>query len=199
MYTVVLMAAMTTSIDVPDFGHRHGCHCGYGGCYGGGWYGAYSGGGWCGGYGGYSPYHPTGGSYGGYFVGTPYRGSAPGTGGAPPRAPERVPAPPPPPAGKGEKEDTTGEALGPAPATIIVTLPAGATLRFDNTPTQSTSPRRVFQTPPLEPGQDYYYTLTAQAMQDGQPVTVSRRVDLRAGQTARVALSFPTAAAAASR
>jgi hypothetical protein len=36
MYMVVLMAAMTTSIDVPDFGHRHGYYGSYGGCYGGG-------------------------------------------------------------------------------------------------------------------------------------------------------------------
>jgi uncharacterized protein (TIGR03000 family) len=78
-------------------------------------------------------------------------------------------------------------------------LPADATLRFDNMPTQSTSSRRVFQTPLLEPGQDYYYTLTAQTTHDGQPVTVNRRIDFRAGQTARVSLSFPAAAAAASR
>ncbi len=67
MYTMVLMAALTTGTDMPDFGRRGGCHgcrggC-YGGCWGGGWGGCYGGmgmgwgggcwgGGWGGGCGG---------------------------------------------------------------------------------------------------------------------------------------------------
>ncbi len=74
MYSIVLLAAMSTSADLPAFGHHrcHGCYgcysCGcysygcYGGCYGGcGCYGGYSG--CCGCYGGYSGCY---GCYGGY-------------------------------------------------------------------------------------------------------------------------------------
>lgn len=90
MYTMVLMAAMTTGMDMPDLGRRGGrgggcCGCyggmaygGWGGCYGGyggygmgyggGWGGCY-GGGWGGGYGGcYGMGYGGGwgGGYGGY-------------------------------------------------------------------------------------------------------------------------------------
>jgi uncharacterized protein (TIGR03000 family) len=44
MYSVVLMMAMTTSVDTPDLG-RHGCNGGYAGCNGG--YGGCYGGGGC--------------------------------------------------------------------------------------------------------------------------------------------------------
>src|SRR5437588_128492 len=85
MYTVVLMAALSTSPAVPDFGHRRRCHgcCGggYAGCCGGGYGGCCggggcSGGGCCGGgmaYGGYG-----GIAYGGYggstYASMPYQG-----------------------------------------------------------------------------------------------------------------------------
>lgn len=54
MYSVVLMAALTTAVDMPERGGRRGgggcCGCYGGGGYGGG--GCYGGGGWGGGYGG---------------------------------------------------------------------------------------------------------------------------------------------------
>ena len=73
MYSMVLMAALTTGTDMPDIGRRGGrgggcCGCyggmAYGGCYGGG--GGCYGGGWGGCYGGY------GGCYGGYAWGGGY-------------------------------------------------------------------------------------------------------------------------------
>jgi|SRR5579884_1212925 len=69
MYTMVLMAALTTGVDMPDRGGRRGGCCGgcYGGCYGGmSWGGCYGGMGmgWGGGcYGGW------GGCYGGMGMG----------------------------------------------------------------------------------------------------------------------------------
>jgi uncharacterized protein (TIGR03000 family) len=204
MYTVVLMAALGTSVDMPDFGRRRGCHgcsgcCGgYAGCCGGG-YGGCCGGGGCygGGCCGGTPYAApySGGSYPGGYYG-PAReqvpaGSMPPKGTAPPK---------PKPSGDIEEENTVpGQAWGPAPATIVVTLPADARLSFDGTPTQATSTRRVFNSPPLQPGQDYHYILTAQIVRDGRPLSVNQRVDVRSGQTANVSLRFPTTDMAASR
>jgi len=74
MYSMVLMAALTTGTDMPDIGHRRGGGCGggcyggmgYGGCYGGGYArsGCYGGGGWGGCYGG-----GYGGGWGGCYGG----------------------------------------------------------------------------------------------------------------------------------
>jgi len=99
MYSMVLMAALTTGTDLPDMGRRRGGGCGggcyggmaYGGCYGGcgggyggcygGWGGGYGGcyGGWGGGYGGcYGGGYASGGcggGYGGYVSGGCYGGS----------------------------------------------------------------------------------------------------------------------------
>jgi uncharacterized protein (TIGR03000 family) len=83
------------------------------------------------------------------------------------------------------------EVRGPAPATIIVTLPDDATLMVDDTPTRSTTSRRIFVSPPLEPGKMFHYTLKAEAMRDGKPVTTSQRVEVRAGGLTRVDLSLP--------
>jgi uncharacterized protein (TIGR03000 family) len=74
MYTVVVLAALGGSVNLPDCGHRHGGCCGcYGGCYGcyggcyGGWGGCY---GCCGGcYGGC-----WGGCYGGHGGGRAWGG-----------------------------------------------------------------------------------------------------------------------------
>jgi len=251
MYTVVLMAALSTGADVPDFGRRHGCHggrsaCGcsggYGGCSGG--YGGCSGGygGWGGCSGSYAGYGGCHGGYGGMAYGgcsggmasggmayggcsggmayggmgygsTPY--AAPYSGGyysgtyygqpgmMPGSAvPQAVPQRTVPGRGTGGTEEETlppDRVRGPTPATIVVSLPANAVLTFDGVPTQTSSTRRVFQSPPLQPGENYYYTLTAEIQRDGRPVSVSRRVNVRAGQTAQVSLSFPTAEATASR
>jgi uncharacterized protein (TIGR03000 family) len=80
---------------------------------------------------------------------------------------------------------------GPAPATIIVSLPDDATLTVDDTPTQSTTSRRVFTSPPLDPGKTFHYTFKAEAMRDGKPVNTSQRVEVRAGQVTRVDLTLP--------
>jgi uncharacterized protein (TIGR03000 family) len=195
------MLAMTNGADLPAFGGGcrgcrgcsgcsgcSGCYGGYGcsGCYGGG-YGCRGGGYGCYG-GGYGCY---GGGYGchggGYGCSAGYGGAGccGGYGGRP-AAPPVPPAPAP-------TEKPKGEALGPAPATIIVGLPAGATLTIDDTPTSTTSANRVFQTPPLQGGYEYFYTLKAEAMQDGKPVQVTNRITVRAGETTRVRLEFPLA------
>ena len=78
MYSMVIMAALTTAVDMPDRGHRGGgcyggCYgMGYGGCYGMGYGGCYGMG-----YGGYGMGY--GGCYGGYRMG--YGGYRMGYGG----------------------------------------------------------------------------------------------------------------------
>jgi uncharacterized protein (TIGR03000 family) len=203
MYSVVLMAALTTGGIAPDCHFRGGC-CGcYGGCYGGwgggccgcygGGFGAYGGcwggyGGWgCGGcYGGmgYGGYAYGGGYGGGYYGGVTYPGmTMPGATGT----------------GTGTGTGTTGEQLGtptedtkkkqgmltPSRAKLVVELPADAKLYIDDLPMKTTSGVRSFNTPTLEPGQIYYYMVRAEVVRDGKPVTETRRVLVRAGQTAR--------------
>lgn len=93
--------------------------------------------------------------------------------------PEAAPAPE-------EKKDKVA-----APATIEVTLPASAKLTIDNNPTRSTSAVRTFVTPALEAGQDYYYSLQAEMVVDGETKTTTQRIMVRAGETSRVAMEFP--------
>jgi uncharacterized protein (TIGR03000 family) len=73
-----------------------------------------------------------------------------------------------------------------APATIIVNLPAEAKLTVDGNATTSTSDRRVFVSPSLEPGQEYYYTIAAEM--NGQ--TKTERVSVRAGQEVNVKIEI---------
>jgi len=145
----------------------HGCH-GSNGCYGGGYGGCYGGGGWGGGcYGG--------GGWGGGCYGGGYQAMPAGTG-----TPSKEAAPAPAP--------KTGFLA--APATIVVTLPVDAKLTIDDTATKATSGTRVFSSPVLEPGKDYFYTLKAEMIQDGKPVTASKRISVRAGEETRVNLEL---------
>jgi uncharacterized protein (TIGR03000 family) len=74
------------------------------------------------------------------------------------------------------------ETAAPAPAHVVVKLPESARLFVDDQPCPLTSATRSFDTPALEPGRMYYYTLRAEVTRDGRPVTDSKRVTLRAGE-----------------
>ncbi len=186
MYSVVLMAALTTGVDLPD---RGGCRGGcYGGCYGGrsgrrhgchgccGCYGCWGGcyGCWGGCYGGC--YGCWGGCYGG---GMPMGGMMPSAVRPGAEKIQKKPA---------EKRE---ESLAPAPATILVDLPAEAKLRIDNEATTSTGGSRLFQTPALNPGKEYHYTLTAEVVREGKPIKSEKVVTVRAGQITPVTLTLP--------
>jgi uncharacterized protein (TIGR03000 family) len=93
--------------------------------------------------------------------------------------------------------ETTSQAA--RPATLVVTLPADARLTVDNTPTRLTSAKRVFNSPPLQPGRTYRYTLKAEIVRDGQTLTTSRDVTVRAGQETDVTLEFQPATASVRR
>jgi len=76
---------------------------------------------------------------------------------------------------------------------LTVTVPApDAQLWVGDTPlTQQTGTERVFQSPPLSPGSNYYYTLKARWMENGQPVERERTVNVQPGQ--RVMVDFRAA------
>jgi uncharacterized protein (TIGR03000 family) len=165
----------------------------------------------CGGYVSYGCYGCHGVSYGccgsgGVMVhpGTPVQGTPVPAGGAKP--PETKPmAPPasgtpPPPVKKedeaGVKPPTEPEIqkvigdLGPAPAQLVVNLPAQARLTIENQPTTATSGSRRFVSPALQPGRDYSYTLRAELVEDGTPITATKEVIVRAGETSEVTFDF---------
>lgn len=207
MYGMILMAAMATGAEAPDFrchgrNNTAGCHGGcYGTCYGsciGAYYGTYygscfgcygSGYGCCGvsslgchgGYGlvGYATYgcHGCYGCYGCYGC----------TGYAPGYTPSLIVpgAPTMPPAGgdvlPAPKPSGSSEANVVPRAKLVVELPADANLYIDDQLMKTTSERRTFNTPVLDKGQTYYYELKAEVMRDGKAVTQTRRVTLRAG------------------
>lgn len=235
MYSMVLLAALTTSVDMPERGRRGGCHGCNGGCYGGmAWGGCYGGGGgyyggcygmswggWGGGcygsgYGGWgscygSGYGRWGGCYGsgwgGGYGGSGWGGGYGGyvMGGVSPAFNAYVY----PPTNSNYSltlEEVNGAMLNPGitqsfynnpglgnsanEATIIVHVPADASLTIDGQPTQSRSSTRIFHSPPLEQGKTYTYTLRAEINRNGQPTNTQTTIDVRAGRRSEVTLSF---------
>lgn len=187
MYSVVLMMALTTSADTPDFcrGCR-GCNGCYGcsgcwGCHGcrgcrGGW-GCHGCRGCNGSYGGWGCSGCWGGCYGGW--------GCHGCHGTVPTTPAK---------GTDKKPEGSGQLS--APATILVNLPAEAKLLIDDHVTTSTSEQRRFASPALQPGKDFHYTLKAEMVRDGETVVATKKVSVRAGQETRVTLEFPAASVA---
>ena len=185
MFSMMLMAALTTGSDMPNRGHRGG-----GGCCGGG-YGGMSYGGGCSGSMGYGGMRSGGygmswgGGYSGYAMspmignmGTPIVGGNstfinPGT------------------TQSFYYNGNTGNQANEA--TIIVHVPEGANLTIDGQPTQARSDRRVFQSPPLEAGKTYTYTLRGEWNRDGQNLTTKKTIEVRAGQPTEVTLNFGNA------
>jgi uncharacterized protein (TIGR03000 family) len=78
----------------------------------------------------------------------------------------------------------------PTPATIVVTLPEGAKLMVDDVVSTSAAGTRVFSSPALEAGKDYYYTLKGEIARDGRTITTTEKVRVRAGQQSQVTLKF---------
>jgi len=78
-----------------------------------------------------------------------------------------------------------------------VNLPANAKLSFDGYETTQTTAQRTFHTPALQNGREYYYTLRAEAMVEGQSVVKTERIVVRAGQTTSVNLDFSSTGVAA--
>lgn len=197
MYSIVLMAALSTGAAEP------GCHwkCGCAGaCYGcGGCYGAcYGGCGGCGGCGGYGYYNPcfnscacygasayscygycAGYCYGGYCMGG-FTSYAPAIIAPPPAGKQPEVVPPPKPKQPKESDTSLNEQ-----ARLIIEVPADAQLFIDGQPMKTTADRRVFRTPKLDRKLTYYYDVKAEVVRDGKTVTSTKRVILRAGEEVR--------------
>ena len=173
MYSVVLMMAMTTSVETPNCGRAYSCHgYYYGGCHGyyyTGCHGYYTG---CHGY-YYTSCCGCHGYYGSVIVPGHVMTTDPG-------------------AQSIIITGAEGRVQPMAPAQIRVTLPENARLFVDSEPTKSTSGVRNLATPPLEGGKDFTYTLTASIMRDLKEVKLEKRVTVRAGETTEVSLEFPT-------
>jgi uncharacterized protein (TIGR03000 family) len=196
MYTVVLLTAMSAGSQAPACWHScHGCYTACYGCSGSygctGYYGCYS----CSGcYGCYrSACHGCYGNYGCHGCYTSHR-CASGCYGfstyhpvpAPPQkmapAPDSKPTTPP------KKEGSASTLLPSNWARVIVQLPADARLYVDDQPMETTSARRVFRTPALEPDQIYYYELRGEIVREGKTLSQSKRILIRAGEEAHVSL-----------
>jgi uncharacterized protein (TIGR03000 family) len=74
----------------------------------------------------------------------------------------------------------------PAPATLVVNLPADAVLTIDGERTTLTSAKRVFCTPPLEMGRACEHTLEARFVRAGEEKVIKQRVTVRAGEQTTV-------------
>jgi uncharacterized protein (TIGR03000 family) len=95
-----------------------------------------------------------------------------------------------------DDDDDVSVSTTDAPAQVVVSLPADATLKIEGAATTSTGSERTFVTPALSQGGKYTWTLEAQVMQDGKPVSVTRTVSLVPGETHRVTLTMPTTSVA---
>ncbi len=82
------------------------------------------------------------------------------------------------------------------PGKVMINLPADAKLLFNGSAATGTGTVRGFATPPLQPGTDYGYELTAEVTRDGKTERVTERVVVRAGETATVTLNPSTIATA---
>jgi uncharacterized protein (TIGR03000 family) len=77
-----------------------------------------------------------------------------------------------------------------ASAHLTVKLPERARLYVDGVAAPLTaSATRTFDTPQLQPGKDYSYTLKAELVRDGQTLTASKRVVFRTGESVTVDLN----------
>ncbi|MBM4073039.1 MAG: TIGR03000 domain-containing protein [Planctomycetes bacterium] len=188
MYSVVMMMALSGTPVTVD--RCRGCHCGCGcycGCYCGGCYGCWG----CHGCRGYRCHGCHGcwgcygcygchGCYGGYYGCIGCFGY--GTVVYSPAVTTVVDT------GLAQRQSQQNT------ATVVVTLPADAKLTINGWTSKNTTETRRFRSPPLEQGKDYYYTVRAEVVQNGQTVVQTREIAVRAGQETRVPLDFSTTA-----
>jgi uncharacterized protein (TIGR03000 family) len=86
-----------------------------------------------------------------------------------------------------------------APAHVVVRLPADARLFINDDACPLTSAERSFDTPDLERGMTYHYTIRAEVTREGRAVTASKRVTVEAGKDTVVEFGDLATAEAVSR
>ncbi|GIW78566.1 MAG: hypothetical protein KatS3mg105_0373 [Gemmatales bacterium] len=68
------------------------------------------------------------------------------------------------------------------PAWITVKVPDDAVIEINGRRTRSTGPVRTFETPPLEVGTTYHYTIRMTYTEGGKKVSRLRRIQFRPGE-----------------
>src|SRR5262245_17802335 len=76
-----------------------------------------------------------------------------------------------------------------AAGTVVITLPADAKLYFNDVLTHTPGATRTFATPPLQFGMNYTYQLRAEVTRQGKPVSETKQIVVRAGETTNVDFS----------
>jgi uncharacterized protein (TIGR03000 family) len=84
------------------------------------------------------------------------------------------------------------------PATVTVVLPEGAKL-YVNDVALKASRKQTFETPKLEKGKKFYYTVKVELRREGRLVSETKRVSVEAGKTVTVDFTTETSTLAASR
>jgi uncharacterized protein (TIGR03000 family) len=87
--------------------------------------------------------------------------------------------------------DTSSPMSTSKPAMVEVQVPPDAEILFEGQKTNQTGSFRQFQSPPLEPGSKYSYTVTAKWMSNGQPMTQERTVPVAPGMRSFVSFLQP--------
>jgi len=72
-----------------------------------------------------------------------------------------------------------------------VIVPPGAKVSFGSRATQQDGSVRLFESPPLTPGREYVYDVTAQWREDGKDATQTRHVAVRANAAVTVDFTQP--------
>lgn len=92
-----------------------------------------------------------------------------------------------------QNQDTSYVSFPSDTARITVRLPASAKLFVDDVLCPLTSDTRSFNTPKLEAGRKYYYTLRMEQEQNGTTQVESRRVIITPGEHVQVDFRIPAA------
>lgn len=99
---------------------------------------------------------------------------------------------PPPPAKDLPKIDLPKGEQSKARSKVIIDVPQDAKLYIDGQLMKSTAARRVFQTPDLVVGMDYFYEVKIEVTRDGKTTFQERRVIVRPGLDVTTAFAEPT-------
>jgi uncharacterized protein (TIGR03000 family) len=86
----------------------------------------------------------------------------------------------------GDLKAAPDQTAAAAPSRVTVKLPEDARLYVDGVACPLTSGTRSFDTPKLEAGRSYYYTLKAEVVREGQTRSESKRVVVEAGKQVEV-------------
>lgn len=76
------------------------------------------------------------------------------------------------------------------PASVTVVLPDGAKLTVNDVAVTASN-TQTFQTPKLEKGKSYFYTVKAEMVKGGKAVTETRKIDVAAGKAVTVDFTAP--------